>query len=308
MSTPLAKRRRLEDPQSVLRKPFRSPFKTPVHPTSKPDEDSASQSSVAQASASQGDTAESSPMSSPALPDSTKSSIPVSRTVRSKSTPRPLSKPGMSPMMARKAASDDPVAQELRAEEQKQRKIARQIANIKSEVDTFEQALAISTSTKDQELEEVIQKWREASRAAAEEVFGTVRDRVNKMGGVGAWREKEQRQREWKQGFDAAEEEPDLDDSEDDDEDDNDELTPEERDAKRIAKEQRAEARAEATREREWRKEEMEREKEELEAQQPKATDEGANDDSFTMDMMLKTLNIDLDIIGWDKQSQRWIG
>ncbi|KAK7550983.1 hypothetical protein IWX49DRAFT_497919 [Phyllosticta citricarpa] len=269
MSTPLAKRRRLEDPQSVLRKPFRSPFKTPVHPTSKPDEDSASQSSVAQASASQGDTAESSPMSSPALPDSTKSSIPVSRTVRSKSTPRPLSKPGMSPMMARKAASDDP------------RKIARQIANIKSEVDTFEQALAISTSTKDQELEEVIQKWREASRAAAEEVFGTVRDRVNKMGGVGAWREKEQRQREWKQ---------------------------EERDAKRIAKEQRAEARAEATREREWRKEEMEREKEELEAQQPKATDEGANDDSFTMDMMLKTLNIDLDIIGWDKQSQRWIG
>ncbi|KAK7520412.1 uncharacterized protein IWZ02DRAFT_377036 [Phyllosticta citriasiana] len=281
MSTPLAKRRRLEDPQSVLRKPFRSPFKTPIRPTSKPDEDSASQSSAAQASASQGDAAESSPMSSPALPDSTKSSIPVSRTVTSKSTPRPLPKPGMSPMMARKAASDDPVAQELRAEEQKQRRIARQIANIKSEVDTFEQALAISTSTKDQELEEVIQKWREASRAAAEEVFGTVRDRVNKMGGVGAWREKEQRQREWKQ---------------------------EERDAKRIAKEQRAEARAEARREREWRKEEMEREKEELEAQQPKATDEGANDDSFTMDMMLKTLNIDLDIIGWDKQSQRWIG
>ncbi|KAK7540851.1 uncharacterized protein J3D65DRAFT_616709 [Phyllosticta citribraziliensis] len=278
MSTPLAKRRRLDDSQSVLRKPFRSPFKTPVRPNSKPDGDSASQSSTAQASASQGDTANTSPMPSPAPPDSTKPSISTGRTVTSKSTPSTLTRSVTSPISARKLASGDPLAQELRAEEQKQRKIARQIANVKSEVDTFEQALAISTSTKDQELEELIQKWREASRAAAEEVFGTVRDRVNKMGGVGAWREREQRQQEWKQGFDAAEQEPDLDDT-DDDEDDDDELTPEEKEVKRIAKEQRAEARAEARKEREWRKEEMEREKSELEAQQPKMMDEGANDD-----------------------------
>ncbi|KAK8162600.1 hypothetical protein BKA80DRAFT_273158 [Phyllosticta citrichinensis] len=308
MSTPLAKRRRLDDSQSVLRKPFRSPFKTPVRPTSKPDEDLASQSSIARASASQGNTANTSPMPSPAPPDSTKPSISTGRTVASKSTPSALTRSVVSPIAARKLASDDPLAQELRAEEQKQRKIARQIANVKSEVDTFEQALAISTSTKDQELEELIQKWREASRAAAEEVFGTVRDRVNKMGGVGAWREREQRQQEWKQGFDAAEQGPDLDDTDDDDEDDDDELTPEEKEAKRIAKEQRAEARAEARKEREWREEELEREKSELKAQQPKVMDEGANDDSFTMEMMLNTLNIDPEIIGWDKQSQRWFG
>lgn len=28
---------------------------------------------------------------------------------------------------------------------------------------------------------------------------------------------------------------------------------------------------------------------------------------SFTMDMMLKTLNIDPEMIGWDKEGQRWV-
>jgi hypothetical protein len=28
---------------------------------------------------------------------------------------------------------------------------------------------------------------------------------------------------------------------------------------------------------------------------------------TFTMDMMLGTLNIDLDVIGYDKREQRWI-
>lgn len=29
---------------------------------------------------------------------------------------------------------------------------------------------------------------------------------------------------------------------------------------------------------------------------------------SFTMDMMLKTLNVDLDLIGYSKVAQRWEG
>lgn len=29
---------------------------------------------------------------------------------------------------------------------------------------------------------------------------------------------------------------------------------------------------------------------------------------NFTMDMMLRSLNIDLDVIGYDKESQKWIG
>jgi len=29
---------------------------------------------------------------------------------------------------------------------------------------------------------------------------------------------------------------------------------------------------------------------------------------SFTMDMMLKTLNIELDLIGYDRHRQTWVG
>ena len=35
--------------------------------------------------------------------------------------------------------------------------------------------------------------------------------------------------------------------------------------------------------------------------------DEEKDNDSFTMDMMLKQLNIELDVIGYDKASQRWL-
>ena len=45
------------------------------------------------------------------------------------------------------------------------------------------------------------EKWRGAARLAAEEIFASARDRVNRMGGVGAWREQERernrRQREF---------------------------------------------------------------------------------------------------------------
>lgn len=44
----------------------------------------------------------------------------------------------------------------------------------------------------------LIDRWRTASRAAAEEVFASTRDRVNRMGGVGAWKEREQEQKEWR--------------------------------------------------------------------------------------------------------------
>lgn len=43
----------------------------------------------------------------------------------------------------------------------------------------------------------LIAKWKAASREAAEEVFGDVRDRVNRMGGVGAWRAEGRRREEW---------------------------------------------------------------------------------------------------------------
>ena len=44
----------------------------------------------------------------------------------------------------------------------------------------------------------LVEKWRDTSRAAAEEVFAGTRDRINRMGGVGAWNERQREQRHWR--------------------------------------------------------------------------------------------------------------
>lgn len=49
------------------------------------------------------------------------------------------------------------------------------------------------------ELRELVGRWRDASRAAAEELFGFVRARVEGMGGARAWRES--RRWQWQGGF-----------------------------------------------------------------------------------------------------------
>ena len=64
------------------------------------------------------------------------------------------------------------------------------------ESETLIQALKVETANRDTELEALIVKWKTATRLAAEEIFGGVRDRVNRMGGVGAWREREKERRE----------------------------------------------------------------------------------------------------------------
>jgi Swi5-dependent recombination DNA repair protein 1 len=72
---------------------------------------------------------------------------------------------------------------------------------LRNEIQMLTQAQTLATSTKDDDLVALIEKWRTASRAAAEELFGITRDRVNRMGGVGAWQEREkeakQRQMKW---------------------------------------------------------------------------------------------------------------
>ena len=42
----------------------------------------------------------------------------------------------------------------------------------------------------------LITKWRNTARDAAEELFRTAKDQVNRMGGVGVWRERSQRRNE----------------------------------------------------------------------------------------------------------------
>lgn len=55
----------------------------------------------------------------------------------------------------------------------------------------------------DEELEGLIEKWRSTSRLAAEELYGTARDKVNQMGGVSGWRARDEanvdRRRMWEE-------------------------------------------------------------------------------------------------------------
>lgn len=72
---------------------------------------------------------------------------------------------------------------------------------LRNEMQILSQAHTLATSTKDDDLVVLIDKWRTVSRAVAEELFATTRDKVNRMGGIGAWkaREKEgkERQLQW---------------------------------------------------------------------------------------------------------------
>jgi hypothetical protein len=69
-----------------------------------------------------------------------------------------------------------------------QRELEKQLREVKEELETAEQARKIERESRkkdpdgevDWELVVLIEKWKGASRLAAEELFGKVRDRVNR--------------------------------------------------------------------------------------------------------------------------------
>lgn len=94
-----------------------------------------------------------------------------------------------------------------------QLRLARQL----EEIDILEQAINILEKGKLGELEILKQKWRSVSRDAAEDLFVSAKDKVNRMGGVRVYNEKirkrKMRQQEWG-GWDDKQE-----DNDDEDED-----------------------------------------------------------------------------------------
>ena len=256
MSPPPPLKRRRLDSSSALSKPFTSPFKTPLK--SNPN----------------------APQSSPLHPPSTieTPSLPKS-TARPHATPSPTKH--TSPI---KPLSPSKPSPELLALRRQQASLQSALSTARAELDTYAQALKIEESNKDKELEALIKKWRLVSKDAAEEVFGGVRDRVNRMGGVKAWRDAEKKKRE---GFGGSfgwgddEQKPERNDDEQD----------ESRDQEDVGE---AEARDVAAGIAE---DEKRRVKEE----------EAGDDEGFTMDLMLKSLNIELDVIGFDKEGQKWV-
>ena len=99
-----------------------------------------------------------------------------------------------------------------------------------------------------------------------------------KMGGVGAWRE-----RTWQRSQEGW-----GDDREGEQNEDGSELTADQREARELMQEEM--------------KADMNRyggEREEITGEK--------DDEGFTMDMMLKQLNVPLEVIGYEKESQKWI-
>lgn len=168
MSTPAAKRRRIDDASKTLCKPFRSPFKTPFKSPVKAQDGTTTP--VQNTTPSAKLVLSSNP---PKLPNTP---LNLNRTPRLVSRKKQFS----SPVSTAVLNADPAIAPLLRT----QRDLERDLRALKEELDTAEQARKIERETKDGEvdgeLKVLIEKWRGASREAAEEMFGKVRDRVNR--------------------------------------------------------------------------------------------------------------------------------
>ena len=187
-SYPAAKRRRLETANSALKKPFRSPLKTSVA--------SAALSPVAAATgASTG---------IPRCEEIGSGDTEIQGLVESTSTPPPptvapariLSSRRVSPtkkmVPTPSTTTESPEVQALHTEYSS---LLNQLTTVKSQLDTANHALRIETKGQDQELRALITKWKSASREAAALVFEAARVKVEKMGGIRAWRERERESR-----------------------------------------------------------------------------------------------------------------
>ena len=183
--TPL-KRRRLDATSSTLSKPFKSPLRRPPAtpeaaaphaPTKHEEHPSSTTTPRAQSTP---DTIPTSHTTSPAA-----ASTPVSTSKRKRSTLLPA----------------DPTLLHL---EKQQRLLQAHLSSLRSDLDTAQQALRLESSTQDAELETLVAKWRGVAQSAADEVFEGARERVARMGGMKAWRE---RMREGRMGGWGEEEE-----------------------------------------------------------------------------------------------------
>ncbi|RMZ81855.1 hypothetical protein DV738_g1997, partial [Chaetothyriales sp. CBS 135597] len=177
------------------------------------------------------------------------------------------------PHRAKANARDQPGA--LSDSPQKQyAALARQLTLLRQSLDTAQQALRIQSSNQAADLDKLIAKWRSVVRDMAEELFEDAKQRMDGYGGVAqTWSHRQER----------TAGRPDLwvDDQED-------QLTDAQR---RILEMQRADDQAEA-------------DKYGLIEKTPDAEDA---DMSFTLDKMLLQMNCDLDLVGYDKEEQRWL-
>lgn len=209
MSSPLSiKRRKLNDATAKLKKPFVSPMrskKSVQPPTNTPPRDTSNNVNSAY----------------PAYIPSTLAHTINAEYLISKDKPQiaaaktsatPLRKQHASAFSTQKKRKTDP---EEQAAQKGITALESQIRRIQNELDAYKQAEALANSTTDADLAELKEKWRLASQSAAEELFGSVKERVCRMGGAAAWREMEQKKHERANGMGEFAEPAEVDDDAD---------------------------------------------------------------------------------------------
>lgn len=92
------------------------------------------------------------------------------------------------------APSKSPLADsELLELQKKKRVLQAHLKSLTDELENTKQAIQIESSGKDAELETLTRKWRHIAQQAAEEVLGGAQERISRMGGMAAWRERSRR-------------------------------------------------------------------------------------------------------------------
>ncbi|KUI54684.1 hypothetical protein VP1G_02038 [Cytospora mali] len=140
----------------------------------------------------------------------------------------------------------------------------------------------------DQELRDLVVKWKGASRLAAEELFEMVKCRVDNSGGPKAWKAMQRRQMEFYRGF--GHESPTKSKAVgNDDDDDNDDEGKE-----------YAQGEVESSLEKGQRLQEGGR------GRGSSEEEEEEDEPEFNMALMLRSLNIDLSLLGYDEAEEKW--
>jgi Swi5-dependent recombination DNA repair protein 1 len=176
MTPPVVKRRRLNNPN--INKPFRSPFRN----ASQVDGPGCA-SSV------------------PTAPDCAQQS-PAEISQNSESSPSPAMSTKSQP------TPGTPVAESAKAPNTtpESRRVTSSIIATRATISTLQQALKIlEDPDRSEQLAALSEKWRGAARLAADAVYAGARDKVNRAGGVGAWRESERERAEWRRSWNEAE-------------------------------------------------------------------------------------------------------
>lgn len=216
--TPATKRRKTS---SALFKPFKSPFKgvvKPSEPSPSIEGDATESSRLVLASANLEPTPIATRLSQPPSRPSSSTNASQANAISTTDTTKGATNGRTSPPPApRTLVPANPKSSpkqihphgpassstELTSLQRHHTALLSQLSALRSTLDTHTQALKIESSSRDAELSRLVEVWRSASRAAAEELYGGVRDRVNRMGGVGAWRERERdRSKGWGGGWD----------------------------------------------------------------------------------------------------------